>query len=129
MNLNLKDKVFIITGGAAGIGEAITKTALLEGAKVAIVGRGNLKDYPIASFLEVHESKYLFLKTELTNPDECKKAVEDTINKFGSLYCLVNNAGINDGIGLQTGDPQKFQTSLNNNLIHYYSMHTTLCHT
>jgi NAD(P)-dependent dehydrogenase (short-subunit alcohol dehydrogenase family) len=45
-----------------------------------------------------------------------------TVKTFGRLNALVNNAGINDGVGLENGSPQKFVESLQRNLLHYYNM-------
>jgi NAD(P)-dependent dehydrogenase (short-subunit alcohol dehydrogenase family) len=123
MNLNLQNKVFIVTGGAAGIGEAISLSALGEGALVAIVGRGELENYPINKVLnDQYPNRFLYIKTELTDAAQCQQAIDATVKKFGSIYCLVNNAGANDGIGLENGNPDKFSHSLHQNLVHYYTM-------
>jgi len=57
---------------------------------------------------------------ELTKPEECEKAVIEVIKKFGRIDGLVNNAGVNDGIGLESGSYEKFIASLHKNLVHYY---------
>ena len=59
---------------------------------------------------------------ELSKPDECEKAVNEIIKEFGRIDGLVNNAGINDGIGLENGNYEDFLSSIKNNLAHYYKM-------
>jgi L-fucose dehydrogenase len=53
-------------------------------------------------------------------PEECKKVIDQTVLKYGRIDGLVNNAGVNDGVGLETGNYEKFIASLHKNLIHYY---------
>ncbi len=122
MDLELKGKVFVVTGGGSGIGEAISKGALQEGAKVAIIGRRFIEDEVLLDFLQGYIENYIFIKTELTNIADCATAVAKVVATFGRIDCVVNNAGRNDGIGLTHGNPKAFQESVNNNLIHYYSM-------
>ena len=57
---------------------------------------------------------------ELTNPSECEKAVKQVIAEFGHIDGLINNAGVNDGVGLEKGNYESFVASLHKNLIHYY---------
>lgn len=69
------------------------------------------------------------IEAELSVTANCKKVIEQTVAKFGRLDGLVNNAGVNDGVGLEKGDPQKFMESLQKNLLHYYSLaHYALPH-
>ncbi len=122
MDLGFKNKVFIITGGGAGIGEAITLGAANEGAKVAIIGRTPIANSALESKLNQIEADYLFIKTELSSPEECKTAVDKTIQKYGPIDVLVNNAGVNDGVSLESGSPEAFIKSMHKNLFHYYYM-------
>ncbi len=122
MNLNLKDKIIIVTGGAKGIGEGIVKVLANEGAIPAIVGR-NEKDNNLLIDELAKEGKQAFqVVAELSNPEACKSAVETIFEKFGRIDGLVNNAGVNDGVGLENGDYTRFMASLHSNLIHYYLM-------
>ncbi len=122
MDLGFKNKVFVITGGGAGIGEAITLGAANEGAKVAIIGRTPIANSELESKLNQIQADYLFIKTELSSAEDCKKAIEKTIQKYGSVDILVNNAGVNDGVGLENGSPEAFIQSMHKNLFHYYYM-------
>ncbi len=122
MNLHLKDKIIIVTGGAKGIGEGIVRVLANEGAIPVIIGR-NEKDNNLLVDELAQENKQAFqVVAELSNPEACKNAVNVVIEKFGKIDGLVNNAGVNDGVGLENGDYTRFMASLHSNLIHYYLM-------
>lgn len=119
MNLHLDQKIIIVTGGAKGIGEGIVKVLAAENAVPVIVGRNetdNLKT------LESIENKGFQVVAELTHPEECENAVKKVIEKFNRIDGLVNNAGVNDGVGLENGNYPAFISSLHKNLVHYYLM-------
>jgi len=117
MDLQLKDKIIIVTGGAKGIGAGIVKVLAAEGAIPVVVGR-NADDNE--AMLKEIGGKGFAVAAELTDPNECKKAVDETIKKFGRIDGVVNNAGVNDGVGIESGDYEKFIASLHKNLVHYY---------
>jgi len=117
MDLHLKDKIIIVTGGAKGIGAGIVKVLAAEGAIPVVVGR-NADDNE--AMLKEIGGKGFAVAAELTDPNECKKAVDETIKKFGRIDGVVNNAGVNDGVGIESGDYEKFIASLHKNLVHYY---------
>jgi len=120
MDLQLKDKIIIVTGGAKGIGEGIVKTLAHEGAIPVIIGR-NEKDNLATIDSVANEGGVAFEVTaELSQPQECEKAVLHIIQNFGRIDGLVNNAGVNDGVGLEHGNYEKFMQSLHSNLVHYY---------
>ena len=120
MDLQLNDKVIIVSGGAKGIGEGIVKVLAAEGAIPVIIGRSEEDNLITVKAIEATGGKCFQVKAELSNPDECKQAVEAVINQFNRIDGLVNNAGANDGVGLENGDYEKFMASLHKNLIHYY---------
>jgi L-fucose dehydrogenase len=123
MNLNLKDKVILVTGGAKGIGAGITKSLAAEGAIPVVVGRDANDNDAIIKEVGVGFG----ITAELTHPEACENAVKATIEKFGRIDGLVNNAGVNDGIGLEKGNYESFIASLHKNVVHYYLMaHHTL---
>jgi len=123
MDLELKDKVVLITGGAKGIGAAISRAVCAEGAIPIILDR----DADAAHELHLELSPSGILVTELSTAENCRNAVGEVIAQFGRLDALVNNAGVNDGVGLEKGSPEKFVESLERNLLHYYNMaHYTL---
>ena len=122
MDLELKEKVVIVTGGAKGIGEAIAKTLAKEGAIAVIVGRNESDNNIAVKAIEDGGGKAFGIKAELSNPEECSKAVQIATEKFGRIDGLVNNAGANDGVGLESGDYERFMQSLHKNMVHYYLM-------
>lgn len=119
MNLHLDQKVIIVTGGAKGIGEGIVKVLAAENAIPVIVGR---KEADNLKTLASIDNKGFQIVAELTNPEECENAVKKIVEKFNRIDGLVNNAGVNDGVGLESGDYEKFVASLHKNVIHYYLM-------
>lgn len=118
MDLQLTNKVAIVTGGASGIGEAIVKAFAGEGAIPVIVGRDQEKGNALVNKLQ---TKVLFVKAELTIEAECKNVVDQTLQTFGRIDCLVNNAGVNDSVGLDKS-PAEFMRSIEKNLLHYFTM-------
>lgn len=122
MDLKLQNKVIIVTGGAKGIGESIAKTLAAEGAIPVIIGRNESDNLQTVSEIETAGGKAFQVTAELSNPEECKKAVEAVIEKFNRIEGLVNNAGVNDGVGLENGNYEDFMSSLHKNMVHYYLM-------
>jgi L-fucose dehydrogenase len=122
MDLNLKDKVIVITGGAKGIGFGIAETVAKEGAIAVIIGRKQVDNQKAIDLITATGGKAFGVEAELTDPEETKKAVQKVIAQFGKIDGLVNNAGLNDGVGLENGNYEGFVQSLHRNLIHYYLM-------
>ena len=122
MNLGLEKKVIIVTGGAKGIGAGIVKLLADEKAIPIIIGRNEADNLKLLSEIEKSGGETFQVVAELTHPEECKKAVERVKARFGRIDGLVNNAGVNDGVGLENGSYEKFMESLHRNLVHYYLM-------
>ena len=122
MDLQLKNKVIIVTGGAKGIGEGIVRVLAAEGAIPVIVGRNENDNLKLCKELASYKIEVFQVVAELSNPGESEKAVNEVIKKYGRIDGLVNNAGQNDGVGLENGNYEKFMQSLHKNLIHYYLM-------
>ncbi|RXM42241.1 SDR family oxidoreductase [Flavobacterium sp. YO64] len=120
MNLNLKDKIIIVTGGAKGIGLGICKVLAGEGAIPVIIGRDDDDNQAAIRQIEAENGKALSVVAELTNPEACKTAIDQIIALYGRIDGLVNNAGVNDGVGLESGNYEKFIASIHKNLTHYY---------
>ncbi len=120
MNLNLKDKVIIVSGGAKGIGEGIVKVLAAEGAIPVIIGRNETDNLKTVAEVEAAGGKAGQVAAELTEPAACEAAVKKIIATYNRIDGLVNNAGVNDGVGLESGDYEKFMASLHKNLVHYY---------
>jgi L-fucose dehydrogenase len=120
MDLGLSQKVVIVTGGGAGIGGAITLTLAQEGAIPVVLGRSDLEP-AFAAKLEELAPASRFIRLELADDAACKAAIAETVSAYGRIDGLVNNAGVNDGVGLDAG-PAAFRASLDRNLIHYYTL-------
>lgn len=129
MDLGIKDKVFIITGGAKGIGRSIALTMVAEGARPVILDKDDQAGAQLVEDIKEAGGHSIFLKVDLTEYDQCLDAVNFTVNHYGRLDGLLNNAGINDNVGLEKGNPEAFEKSLQLNLMHYYNMaHLCLPH-
>lgn len=117
MELGLTGKTVIVTGGGAGIGGAISEALAAEGAVPVIFAR----HAPDADWLAGLGPAAGWLQVELGDDDQCRAAVAEARARFGPVYGLVNNAGVNDGVGIEAG-PAAFRASLEKNLIHYYTL-------
>lgn len=122
MELQLKDKIIIVTGGAKGIGAGIVKQLAKEGAIPVIVGRDEADNMAHAALVKNAGGKCFQVVAELTKPGDCEMAIQKVITEFGKIDGLVNNAGVNDGVGLESGNYKRFMESLHKNLVHYYLM-------
>lgn len=129
MDLQLTGKVVVITGGAKGIGAAITRAVVREGAIPVIVDRDAPACDRIIAELNLDRVHDHHVIVDLQSPQNCAEAVTHAACAFGRIDALINNAGVNDGIGLERGTPEKFVASLQLNLFHYYNMtHHALPH-
>jgi len=122
MDLQLQNKVIIVTGGAKGIGEGIVQVLAGEGAIPVIVGRNAADNQKVVDDLARKGFKSFQVEAELTQPEASEKAVNAVLKEFGRIDGLVNNAGANDGVGLESGDYERFMHSLHKNMVHYYLM-------
>lgn len=125
MNLELAGRAVIVTGGANGIGAAIVRALASEGARPIIVDRD--ADGALALAGECADAGVVV--ADLRTADACRDAVAEAARVAGRLDGVVNNAGINDGVGLEHGDPDRFRESLRTSLHHYYDIaHYALPH-
>ncbi|MDA9208462.1 SDR family oxidoreductase [Octadecabacter sp.] len=120
MDLGLTGKVVVVTGGASGIGAAISDCLADEGAIPVILSR-SLADADWMAALTAKSPKARFLKTELTDDAQCEASIGKVKSEYGRIDSLVNNAGANDSVGLDAG-PDAFRASIERNLTHYYTM-------
>lgn len=124
MELHLSKKVFIVTGGAKGIGRAICELLSSEGATVVIVD----KDKEAGTELSKNIGG-AFFGVDLNDAEACQAMVRAVYGKYGQIDGVVNNAGRNDGVGLENGTPAEFLQSVQSNLGHFYYMaHYALPH-
>lgn len=122
MDLQLKDKVIVITGGAKGIGAAIARGCAGEGAISVVVDKDAMVGQQLVSGLRASGARCKIIAGDLMQREFCESAVAQTQSEYGRIDALINNAGVNDGVGLERGTPEKFLGSLQLNLSHYYNM-------
>ena len=122
MNLPLANKIIIVTGGAKGIGLGICKVLASEGAIPVIIGRKESDNQIAIKEIEAAGGIAKSVVAELTKPEDCENAIKQIVTEFGRIDGLVNNAGVNDGVGLESGNYDAFIDSLHKNLVHYYLM-------
>jgi len=129
MDLELKDRVVIVTGGAKGIGAAIVRACAAEGAIPVIVGRDAQAGKQLQSELQNSGARCGLITVDLATAESCSQSVDQILQAFGRIDALVSNAGRNDKVGLESGSVEEYVASLNRNLVHYYGMaHYALPH-
>src|SRR5260370_41449060 len=121
MDLRLKGKVVVVTGGAKGIGAAIVRGCCAEGAIPVIVDRDENEGEQLRAELRTSRAESGLIIADLSAAEASANVVEGTIPTLGRLDALVNNAGVNDNVGLEHGSPQEISASLERNLDHYYA--------
>lgn len=94
MNLNLKNKVVIITGAASGIGAASALAFAREGASVVVADLQIARGEELVSRIQAEDGKAIFVKCDVSLESDVKNMVAKTIETFGHLSCAFNNAGI-----------------------------------
>lgn len=120
MDLQLQDKVIVISGGAKGIGLGIAELLSKEGAIPFIIGRNEADNVKAVDQILASGNRAFYVTAELTKPEECKRAIDEVVRQFDRIDGLVNNAGVNDGVNLEHGSYERFMESLHKNVVHYY---------
>jgi NAD(P)-dependent dehydrogenase (short-subunit alcohol dehydrogenase family) len=116
MNLGLEHKVVIVTGGAKGIGEAITRGFAAEGAIVCIFGRNPAEAAALVAEITAQGGRAESFACEMTDEPAVRAAVAAVRKKHGRIDVIVNNAGVNDGVGLRS-PVADFRASLEKNIV------------
>lgn len=122
MNLELDHNVVAVTGGAKGIGAAIVESCAREGAVPIIIDRDEVAVSALQAKIREAGGRSEAVIVDLTDFAASSAAVAEMGERLGRIDALVNNAGFNDAVGLEHGSPEKFVTSLNMNLVHFYAM-------
>ncbi len=121
MDLQLQDKVALVTGGSKGIGEAVVRTFLAEGGQVANINRSTAEGEALEAEYAAQGQQCIFIQGDLSDTSVCQRVVQETLDQFGRIDVVVNNAGVNDGVSVEAG-PEAFVASLERNLVHYYAI-------
>jgi NAD(P)-dependent dehydrogenase (short-subunit alcohol dehydrogenase family) len=106
----LEGRVALITGGTSGIGEATVELFVTEGAKVVFTGRNAEKGSAMEAALG---AKAYFFQSDVRDPAQVRAAVEETVQQFGALHILFNNAGGRTGGTVDTVTPEDFTDAMN----------------
>ena len=89
-----KDKIVIVTGASSGIGEAIAREFARSGSKVVLAARSEERLSVITDELKAENYKTIFIKTDVSIEEDCKRLIEKTVGTYGTIDILINNAGI-----------------------------------
>src|SRR5438270_11307559 len=92
--MRLKDRVALITGGTSGIGEATALLFAREGACREITGRNVERGKKVVKTITAEGGEAIFIRADVSLAKDCRNAVERTIEQFGGLDILFNNAGV-----------------------------------
>jgi NAD(P)-dependent dehydrogenase (short-subunit alcohol dehydrogenase family) len=94
MAMKLDGKVALITGGNSGIGSATATLFAKEGAVVVLIGRNRERGDQVAQAINEAGGNATFIRCDVRVADECRQAVEQTLERFGRIDVLFNNAGV-----------------------------------
>jgi L-fucose dehydrogenase len=122
MDLALGGKTILVTGGARGIGEAIVRGLVVEGAVPVIVDQDEETGVRLREELSQGSQRCGLVLAKLGDPGASAAAVKAAADFTGQIDGLVNNAGLNDGVSLEKGGSEEFLLSLRRNLLHYFEM-------
>ncbi|NSW93360.1 MAG: SDR family oxidoreductase [Bacteroidales bacterium] len=89
-----RDKVVIVTGASSGIGEAVAREFARHGSKVVLAARSENRLAEITNEIKAEKGEAFYVKTDVSKEEECKKLIEETVARYGTVNILVNNAGI-----------------------------------
>lgn len=116
MDLQLRDRVVLVTGGARGIGEAISRSFAAEGAVVCVLGRNAAEGERVVGDLRGSGARAEHFVVEMTDERAVRAAVDEIVRRCGRIDVVVNNAGVNDGVSLRS-PVADFRTSLERNIV------------
>lgn len=122
MDLVLEGKTVLVTGGARGIGEAVVRSLVAEGAVPIIVDQDEEGGRQLRDELCQGPDRCELVVATLGEPGACEAAVDTAARFTGRIDALVNNAGLNDGVSLEVGTSEAFLLSLRRNVLHYFEM-------
>jgi 3-oxoacyl-[acyl-carrier protein] reductase len=112
MDLQLKDKVAIVTGGTQGIGRATALRLALEGARVVIAARGRERLEAVAAEIRASGGSVAAVQADVARPEDCERLVAESIKAFGRIDILVNNAGTSSTGEFESVTDELWQTDL-----------------
>ena len=117
MEQTLKNKVIVISGATKGVGRTMAEECAIRGADVVLGGRDEESAKKIIRLIESYGRRGLFVHTELTEVDDCRKLFERGYEKFGIIDGFFNYAGITSVSPLDTCTPEVFDQIMNINFL------------
>ena len=94
MSNRLQDKVAIVTGGSVGIGQATSVLFAEEGAKVVVANPNARAGEECAAQIRAQGGDAIFVQTDISNEDHCRRVCDEAVRVFGKLNILVNNGAV-----------------------------------
>ena len=117
---SLRNKVVLVTGGAAGIGESIVKNFLEQGSKVAFLDKDAQLGNALVENLNIYDHKALFKECDLINILDLQNKIKEIQNELGPISILVNNAGNDERHNIDDVTPEFWDNRMHVNLRHYF---------
>lgn len=121
MNRELAQKVAIVSGGARGIGQAVVENLAAEGVQTVFIDKDEAAGTALERSQIEQGAQVTFMHADLLEKGVCEEAVRVAEQRFGGVDIVVNNAGVNDHIGLEA-TTEEFIGSLGRNLFHCFEL-------
>ena len=114
--ISLRDKVAVVTGGSRGIGEAICVYLARADANVVVADIDLDSAAKVAERLRSDHSKAISVKTDVSKSDDVRLLIEKTLQEFGRIDIMVNNAGVDSGVGVENMSKEEWDRVMDINL-------------
>jgi len=121
-SFKLDDKVVIVTGASSGLGVAFAQAFAEAGADIALGARRIEKLSETAALVESTGRRALAVQTDITVPEQCQALVDATMETFGRVDVLINNAGVGTAVPAHKETPEQFRSVVDINLHGSYWM-------
>ncbi len=125
--MRLEGKVALISGGTSGIGAATAERFAGEGAAVAITGRNAERGEEVVQSIVAKGGEALFIQSDVRFADECRRAVDETLARFGKIDVLFNNAGVFHPRTIPQCTEEEWDETIDSSLKGAFLMSNTSC--
>jgi len=109
-------KVFVITGSSQGLGRAIASRVLSEGGSVVLNSRSQNKSEGLLESFKQYSERVIYVSADVTKPEQAKMLIERSIERFGRIDALINNAGMSAFGNLEDTEPSVIKEIIDSNL-------------
>lgn len=110
------NKVFVITGSSQGLGRAIALKVLAEGGRVVLNGRSESKSVEVLAQFGDHSDSVIYVAADISKSSDAQVLVQKTVERFGRIDVVINNAGMSAFGRLEETDPSVIQEVIDSNL-------------